>query len=85
MKTTFRFGQEIIRSRRCYTVEGQLTGYYPLDEKLGMDKCRGFSSLMTYLQSFFGACEAYDPAAKKLSKALGFNISAIKGERNSIY
>ena len=78
-----RFGQEIIRSRRCYTVEGQSTGYYPLDEKLGMDKCRSYSPLMTYLLSFFGACEAYDQSAKKLSKALGFNISATAVQNNT--
>jgi len=78
-----RFGHEIIRSRRCYTIEGQSAGYYPLDEKLGMDKCRSFSPLMTYLQSFFGACEAYDPSAKKLSKALGFNISATAVQNNT--
>jgi hypothetical protein len=42
-----RFGQEIIRSRRVYSVEGQSKGYYPLDEKSGMDKCWKYSPLMT--------------------------------------
>jgi len=78
-----RFGQEIIRRRRCYTIEDQSAGYYPLDEKLGLDKCRRFSPLMTYLLSFFGACEAYDPSSKKLSKALGFNMSATAVQANT--
>ena len=78
-----RFGQEIIRSRRAYSVEGQSKGYYPLDEKLGMDKCWKYSPLMTYLQSLFGGCEPYSPASKKLSKALGFNISSTAIQNNT--
>ena len=78
-----RFGQEIIRSRRAYSVEGQSKGYYPLDEKFGMDKCWKYSPLMTYLQSLFGGCEPYSPASKKLSKALGFNISSTAIQNNT--
>ena len=78
-----RFGQEIIRNRRAYSVEGQSKGYYPFDEKIGMDKCWKYSPLMTFLQSLFGGCEPYSPASKKLSKALGFNISSTAIQNNT--
>lgn len=78
-----RFGQEIVRSRRVYSVAGQSKGYYPLDEKLGMDKCWKYSPLMTYLQSYYGGCEPFSPASDKLSKAIGFDISATALQNNS--
>lgn len=78
-----RFGKEIIRNRRRYTIENESKGYYPLDEKLGMDKCKKFSPFMTYLLTLFGACEAYDPAANKLSKVLGFNVSSTAVQNNT--
>ena len=65
-----RFGENITLSRRNYLIEGQAKGYYPLDRKLGMDKCWKCSPLMTYLIPFYGACDAYSLATKKLSKAL---------------
>ena len=78
-----RFGEEIIQSRRAYSVKEQSKGYYPLDEKLGIDKCWKFSPLMTYLQSLFGGCEPFSPAANKLSIAIGFNMSATALQNNT--
>jgi len=70
-----RFGRELVRSKRTYKVKGERGCYAPLDEKLGMDLYGKYSPLMSYLISFFGGCEAYTPAAKKLSVTLGFVIS----------
>jgi hypothetical protein len=78
-----RFGERITRRRRRYAIEGESKGYYPLDEKLGLDQCGFFSPLMTYLMAFFGGCEAYGPAAKRLSKALGFDVSSTAVQNNT--
>ena len=78
-----RFGDEIVRRRRTYHVPKECSGYYPLDEKLGMERCGRYSPLMTYLLSFFGGCEAYSPAADKLSTALGFGLSATAVQNNT--
>jgi len=83
MRFKNRFGKEIIRKRRRYSVEGEDRSYFPLDEKLGLDQCRGFSPLMTYLMSFFGGCEPYVGAAKMLSKALGFSVSSTAEQNNT--
>jgi hypothetical protein len=78
-----RFGQEIIKKRRAYKIKGKAGGYYPLDEKLGFDKCRGYSPLMTYLLTFYGGCESYDLSAKQLSETLAFSISATAVQNNT--
>lgn len=78
-----RFGDEIVKSRRVYQVEGQKGVYCPLDEKIGMDKCSSFSPFMTYLIALFGACEGFASAAKKLSKTIGFNISSTAVQNNT--
>ena len=78
-----RFGEKIVRKRRRYAIEGESEGYYPLDEKLGLDQCGAFSPLMTYLMSFFGSCEAYAPAARMLSKALGLLVSSTAVQNNT--
>jgi len=78
-----RFGDDIVRKRRAYYIQEERSGYYPLDEKLGMDRCGRYSPLMTYLLSFFGGCEAYSPAAKKLSTALGFTVSSTAVQNNT--
>jgi hypothetical protein len=78
-----RFGEEIIKKRRTYYVPDEGKGYYPLDEKLGMNICTRFSPLMTYLLSFFGGCEAYGTAAKQLSEAFGFPISSTAVQNNT--
>ena len=83
MRFKNRFGKEIIRKRRRYSVEGEDKSYFPLDEKLGLDQCRGFSPLMTYLMAFFGGCEPYVGAAKMLSKALGFSVSSTAEQNNT--
>ena len=48
-----RFGGQTVRRRRCYKFLHKRGGYYPLDELLGMDKCGGFSPLMTFLQVLY--------------------------------
>ena len=78
-----RFGGVIVRPRRSYKVDGVVGGYYPLDEKLGLDRCAGFSPLMSYLLSFFGGCDAYEPAARQLSETLGFGVSSTAVQRNT--
>lgn len=57
-----RFGTKIRRKRRGYQIEGERGRWYPLDEKLGTDRCCGYSPLMSYLLSFFGSSEAYRPS-----------------------
>ena len=76
-----RFGRTVIRQRRGYRVDGSAGRWYPLDEKLGLHACAGYSPLMTYLISLFGSGEAYDPAAKKLGAAIGMKISAMAAQR----
>ena len=78
-----RFGQEIIRKRRRYKIEGELGGYYPLDEKLGLNVCKGFSPLMSYLIAFMGGSESYRVGAKILSKTLGFDVSGTAVQNNT--
>jgi len=78
-----RFGATVTRRRRRYTVSGQSNGWYPLDEKIGMDKCAGFSPLMSYLLCFYGAQLPYAASAQALGQALGFGISATAVQRNS--
>ena len=77
-----RFGSEVLRKRRRYFIEGE-GGYCPLDEKLGVGGCAGFSPLMTYLQALFGGSEAYATGARRLSAALGFSVSATAVQHNS--
>ena len=38
---------------------------------------------MTYLLSFFGGCEAYGPAAKKLGAAFGFAVNSTAVQNNT--
>jgi len=45
-----RFGLEIIRSRRAYSIKEQSKGYYPLDEKLGI-----FAAFLWLFCGFFVA------------------------------
>ena len=79
-----RFGGETIRQRRCYKYQDKEGGYYPLDERLGIDLCGGkFSPLLSYLEASYGASEAFEESARKLSEALGFNISATAIQNNT--
>ena len=78
-----RFGSETVRVRRCYKYLGKGGGYYPLDEKLGLDKCGGFSPLMTFLQVLFGASRPFEESSELLSKVLGFGVSATAVQWNT--
>jgi hypothetical protein len=79
-----RFGGQTVRLRRCYRYKNKGGGYYPLDEKLGLDLCGGeFSPLLSYLQAAYGSDEPFEEASKKLSEALGFSISATAVQNNT--
>jgi hypothetical protein len=78
-----RFGGVTVKPRRCYKYLNHKGGYYPLDEKLGMDGCSGFSPLMTYLQALFGACESFERSEELLSSSMGFPMSATAIQRNT--
>ncbi len=83
MRFINRFGGITERPRRCYKYLGHEGGYYPLDEKLGVDRCSGFSPLMTYLQALFGACESFERSQELLSESIGFGVSATGVQRNT--
>lgn len=78
-----RFGGVTVKPRRCYKYLNHKGGYYPLDEKLGIEGCGGFSPLMTYLQSLFGACESFERSEELLSSSIGFKVSATAIQRNT--
>lgn len=78
-----RFGGITVRPRRCYKYLHREGGYYPLDERLGMDRCRGFSPLLTFLQVLCGASRPFEESGQLLSKALGFGMSATAVQSNT--
>jgi hypothetical protein len=78
-----RFGGEVVLPRRCYKFGDGASGWVPLDEKLGLDHCLGYSPLMSYLLSSFGGSEAFARAASLLEEALGFSVSATAVQRNT--
>jgi hypothetical protein len=78
-----RFGGITHIQRRCYKYLSDPGGWYPVDEKLGLDKCLGYSPLMSYLLSSFGASEPFAHAAELLGEALGFPLSATAVQRNT--
>ena len=65
--------EKVVRARRCYRYRDRAGGVAPLDMKLGIDGCFGFSPLMTFLICMLGADESYGQAAEKLAATLGFN------------
>ena len=67
-----RFGEEVVHPRCCYRYRNRSGGVAPLDVKLGIDGCFGFSPLMTYLICMLGAAESYAGAAAKLRAMLEF-------------
>ena len=71
-----RFGEEVVQPRRCYRYRNRSGGVAPLDVKLGIDGCFGFSPLMTFLICMLGAAESYAGAAEKLEAMLGFKVSS---------
>ena len=78
-----RFGGLTVRVRRCYKYLRRKGGYYPLDERLGLDKCGGFSPFLTFLQVLFGSARPFKESAELLSKALGFLISSTAVQWNT--
>ena len=54
-----RFGGTTVIPRRCYKYRDGSGGWSALDEKLGLDRCLGYSPLMSYLLTSFGASEPY--------------------------
>ena len=78
-----RFGGTVVLPRRCYKFRDGLGGWSPLEEKLGLDRCLGYSPLMSYLLTSFGASEAYARGAGMLSEALGFAVGATGVQRNT--
>lgn len=77
-----RFGNSIERRRRRYHIDGQ-GGYYPLDNLLGTDKCAGYTPLMTYLLALYGGSEPYQRGGRRLSRTIGFPVSATAVQRNT--
>jgi hypothetical protein len=77
------FGGVTVKPRRCYKYLNHKGGYYPLDEKSGLDGCSGFSPLMSYLQALFGACESFERSEELLSSSMGFAVSATAIQRNT--
>ena len=78
-----RFGGMTERKRRCYKYLRRKGGYYPLDERLGVDKCGGFSPFLTFLQVLFGSTRPFEESAQLLSKVLGFPISSTAVQWNT--
>ncbi len=73
----------MVLPRRCYKFRDGEGGWSPLEEKLGLDRCLGYSPLMSYLLTCFGGSEAYARGAEMLSEALGFGVSATAVQRNT--
>ena len=78
-----RFGEEVVQPRRCYRYRNRAGGVAPLDVKLGIDGCFGFSPLMTFLICMLGADEPYAGAAAKLEAVLGFKVSSTAVQRTT--
>jgi hypothetical protein len=78
-----RFGGTVVLPRRCYKYREGKGGWSPLEEKLGLDRCLGYSPLMSYLLSSFGGSEAFARGALLFSEAMGFSVSATAVQRNT--
>jgi len=78
-----RFGGITEKRRRCYKYLRRKGGYYPLDERLGVEKCGGFSPFLTFLQVRFGATQPFEESTDLLSKVLGFSISSTAVQWNT--
>jgi len=66
-----RFGGTMVLPRRCYKFRDGAGGWSPLEEKLGLDRCLGYSPLMSYLLTSFGATEAYARGASAAGGSSG--------------
>ena len=78
-----RFGEEVVHARRCYRYRDRSGGVAPLDVKLGIDGCFGYSPLLTFLICMLGADESYARAAQKLEAVLGFKVSSTAVQRTT--
>jgi len=78
-----RFGGQTVKLRRCYKYLHRPGGYYPLDEKLGIDNCGGFSPFLTFLQVLLGSTRPYEESARLLSTVLGFAVSSTAVQRTT--
>ena len=78
-----RFGEHVVRPRRCYKFRNQPGSFAPLDAKLGIEGCFGFSPLMTMLICMLGADEAYERSATKLEALLGYAVSSTAVQRTT--
>jgi hypothetical protein len=78
-----RFGHKQKISRRAYKVASQEGYNYPLDHKIGMNRCRRHSPLLSFLISSYGANESYTCASNLLSATLGFQVSATAIQNNA--
>ena len=78
-----RFGEEVVHARRCYRYRDRSGGVAPLDVKLGIDGCFGFSPLLTFLICMLGADESYARAAQKLEAVLGFKVCSTAVQRTT--
>ena len=78
-----RFGGQTVKRRRCYKYVNKPGGWYPLDERLGLDRCMGYSPLMSYLLALFGATESFERSSELLGESLGFGVSGTAVQRNT--
>jgi hypothetical protein len=78
-----RFGGQTVRERRCYKYLESPGSYSPLDEKIRMEVCGGFSPLLSYLQTLHGATDAFEKSSRLLSETVGFQISTTAVQRNT--
>jgi len=54
-----RFGEYVVRPRRCYKFVNQPGSFASMDAKLGIEGCFGFSPLMTMLICLLGADQGF--------------------------
>ena len=73
----------IRRQPSSCAIEEETTGWYPIDEKMGMGKCYGYSPLMTYLLSFYGAQIPYTGGPDSLRPSAWIWHQATAVERNT--
>jgi len=78
-----RFGEYVVRARRCYKFLDQPGSFAPLDAQLGIEGCFGFSPLMTTLICLLGADEAFERSATKLEALLGYAVSSTAVQRTT--
>jgi hypothetical protein len=78
-----RFGGQTVRARRAYKYLEGGGSYCPLDEKVRMEVCGGFSPLLSYLIAAHAVTDSYQTSAKLLSETIGFRVSSTAVQRNT--